>query len=76
MRYDLILSALLVARRLDYKCGFRFDPDDPEWPVVVIHLHAIDKSVSWHMPPCDMKYDGIPNQNSIRTEEFDKLFLI
>lgn len=75
VRYNLILSALLTSRELDYKCGFRVDPDEPEWPVVVIYLHAINKDVSWHMPPCGIKYDGIPNQNSIRTKEFAKLFL-
>lgn len=75
VRYDLVLSALLVARQLDYKCGFRFDKDDPEWPVIVIHLPVIDKNVSWHMPPCGLKYDGIPNQNSIRTKEFADQFL-
>lgn len=75
VRYDLVLSALLVARQLDYKCGFRFDKYEPEWPVIVIYLHDIDKEVSWHMPPANIKYDDIPNQNSIRTEEFAKLFL-
>ena len=75
VRYDLVLSALFIARQLDYKCGFRFDPGEPEWPVIVIYLHDIDKEISWHMPPCDMKYDGICNQNSVRTQEFAKLFL-
>lgn len=77
LRYDLVLTALLIARQLDYKCGFRFDPDEPDWPVIAIVLPNLgenneESQISWHMPPSNIKYDGIPNQNSIVTEMYVK----
>lgn len=67
LRYDLVLRALLQARELGYQCGFRVDPDEPEWPVIAIVLPDIGE-VSWHMPPSGIQYDGILNQNKIRTD--------
>ena len=77
LRYDLVLTALLLARQLDYNCGFRVDSDEPDWPIIVIVLPNLGKNgeemqISWHMPLSGVKYDGIHNQNSIVTEMYVK----
>lgn len=74
VRYDLVLSALLKARELKYKCGFRLDKNEPEWPVIVIELPEIGE-VSWHMPPSGIPYDNIPEQNSTRTKKYIESYL-
>ena len=55
-RYDLVLQALVLARKLGYKCGFRHDPTEPDWPVIVIVLPE-QGEVSWHMPPVRIEWD-------------------
>lgn len=55
-RYDLVLRALSLARKLGYTCGFRHDPSEPDWPVVVIVL-PLHGEVSWHMPPSKIEWD-------------------
>lgn len=67
IRYDIILKALLVARKLEYQCGFRFDSDEPDWPVIVILLPQGE--VSWHMPPSGIVYDNSFG-NSERTKQY------
>jgi len=56
-RFKLVIKALSLSKDLDYSCGFRLDPQEPEWPVVVIVLPNIGE-VSFHMPPSGIKYDG------------------
>jgi hypothetical protein len=47
-RYNVVLDALLAARRCGYEAGIRIDPKEPEWPVVFIELPT--GQVSWHLP--------------------------
>lgn len=71
LRYELVLDALKLAHHLTtakdkdsfekYPSGFRHDPDDPDWPVIVISLPNVGQ-VSWHMPPSKIPYDGHDNQ--------------
>ena len=55
-RYDLIIDAIFLSRLVGYKVGFRFDPSNPDWPVVVIELPT--GQVSWHMPEHPNIWDG------------------
>lgn len=38
IRYGFVLDAVALAHKLGYAAGFRLDPTEPEWPVVVIQL--------------------------------------
>lgn len=55
-RYDLIMHLMDLACRIHYFAGFRFDPDEPEWPVAFVELPT--GQVSWHMPAFNVPYDG------------------
>ncbi len=67
IRERLVWQLLSLAKQMDYSCGVRFDPEDMEdyitrscsdvWPVVCIELPDVGE-VAWHMPPCNIKYDG------------------
>jgi hypothetical protein len=59
IRYILILKALILAKQLGYKSGFRFDATEPLWPVIAIMLPVGE--ISWHMPPCDLVFDKEDN---------------
>jgi len=56
VRYSLCLRASAIAMELKYVTGFRHDPDEKDWPVLVIILPEIGE-VSWHMPPVGVEYD-------------------
>lgn len=61
IRYNLVLDAIGIANKCNYKVGFRLDKDLPfleqsEWIVVVIHTP--EKQMSWHMPADKIPYDG------------------
>lgn len=55
-RYRLILHIMSMAILSGYEVGMRIDPDEPEWPVVVIELPT--GQVSWHMPQHPKPWDG------------------
>lgn len=42
-----VIRAVYLARLAGYQAGFRFDPDEPEWPVAFIELPT--GQVSWHI---------------------------
>ncbi len=69
VRFNLVLEALLEARKLNFECGFRVDTNEPNWPVIVIYLPDIGE-ISWHMPPSNIKFDGLLYKNSERTKKF------
>lgn len=56
LRYRLVLDAMHLAQRLNYKVGIRFDSQEPEWPIVFIELPT--GQVSWHMPQHPIVWDG------------------
>lgn len=56
LREKLVLAALFEAKTLGYQCGYRIDPNEPEWPVAYIELPT--GQVSWHMPQHPVPYDG------------------
>jgi len=71
-RYVLVLQALIKAKEMKYECGFRHDPSEPDWPVVVIVLPEF-KQVSWHMPPSGIPYDdSSPEECQKRCDLFFK----
>jgi hypothetical protein len=56
-RNRMIFEAMLFyASSLQFKCGFRFDPSEPEWPVAFIELPT--GQVSWHIKGHDVPWDG------------------
>lgn len=55
-RERLVYEALLWARAAGLEAGFRFDPNEPEWPVAYVELPT--GQVSWHMPQHSKPYDG------------------
>ena len=57
-RYILILRAIIIAKKLRYKCGFSRDSEKPYCPLAVIVLPNIGQ-VAWHMQP-----SGIPFENT------------
>ena len=56
VREGLVYQALFSAHSAGFSCGFRLDPDEPEWPVAYIDLPT--GQVSWHMPQFAQPYDG------------------
>lgn len=56
VRYPLVWKALSLALSHGYAAGVRFDPADPEWPVVYIELPT--GQTSWHMPQHPVEWDG------------------
>lgn len=63
-RYGLVLDAMTRAHRLGFVTGYRFDPNEPEWPVAYIELPT--GQVSWHMPQFPMPYDGHSTEEKYR----------
>ena len=67
VRERLVWHLLSLAKQMDYNCGVRFDPEEVKdysagatsyiWPVVCIELPEVGE-VAWHMPACNIKYDG------------------
>jgi hypothetical protein len=56
MREMMLLEALLLARRVGIPAGFRLDPAEPDWPVLLFELPT--GQVSWHMPGHPTPWDG------------------
>lgn len=50
-RNRLAQLAAALAERLGYRVGITVDPDEPEWPVLLIDLPT--GQVSWHLSPSD-----------------------
>lgn len=70
VRYQLILSAMMTANKLNLKTGVRIDPDEPEWPVYFIQLPT-GKQVSWHCEQYPDKWDGHSTEEKFtRIQEF------
>lgn len=63
-RYSLILRLMYLANDLGYNAGWRFDPDEPEWPVAVVDLPG-NGQVSWHCPAIKLHYDGHTTKQKI-----------
>ena len=64
IRYSLVLMALGTAADLGLAAGIRFDPEEPEWPVVYIELPT--GQVSWHMPQHPVPWDGHDTEEKYR----------
>lgn len=62
LRNNLVLEAVLQARNIGLKAGFRFDRDEPEWPVAFIELQdpvtGEPMQTSWHLEQYPDKWDG------------------
>lgn len=72
-RYIAVLKAIACAKACGYDAGFRFDPDNPEWPVAYIELPT--SQVSWHMPQHPHKWDGHTIEEKFRRIDlYSKLF--
>ena len=75
VRNKLIHDAILQAKRLGYKAGYRpaDDCDNTEWFVGFIELPT--GQVAWHMPFDNVPYDGHTTEEKYkRIEEFRKIF--
>lgn len=59
-RNNTILMALGIAIPLGLSAGIRFDPSEPEWPVVYIELPT--GQVSWHLPQHVKAWDKHTNE--------------
>lgn len=55
-RYGLVLDAVAAAHRAGLPVGFRYDPNEPDWPVAYIELPT--GQVSWHVPQHSRPWDG------------------
>lgn len=60
IRNSLIYQAVGKATLLGYDAGIRFDPNDPEWPVlfIIIPVGSEKLQVSWHLYNRAIPYDG------------------
>lgn len=68
VRYNLIIKAMCLASKCEYKVGFRVDEEN-KWPIAVIHLP--EGQLSWHMAPDDISYDGHTNDEKFtRIDQF------
>lgn len=65
-RNEQVMQCLHYARRIGLECGIRFDPDEPEWPVVYIELPT--GQVSWHVPQHVKPWDKHTTQ-----EKYDRV---
>ncbi len=64
VREILIWKLFLLCKEAGFECGIDIDPTQPEgdrWPIVRIFLPGAGQ-VSWHMPPCKIKYDDHTNE--------------
>lgn len=59
-RNGYIYQAVGNATLLGYETGIRYDPNDPEWPVlfIVIPVGGERLQVSWHLYNRAIPYDG------------------
>jgi hypothetical protein len=56
-RNRYLLIAVGAAAASGVPVGFRFDPKEPDWPVVYFELPT-GQQVSWHLPRHEREYDG------------------
>lgn len=56
-RNRYLLVAVGAAAAAGVPVGFRFDPAEPEWPVVYFELPT-GQQVSWHLPQHEKPWDG------------------
>lgn len=47
-RNQAVMAMARMAQKLGYKVGLRTDPDEPDWPVLMIDLPG--GQVGWHLP--------------------------
>jgi len=73
VRSGLVYRALVEAHRLGLACGFRIDPNEPDWPVAYIEL-PFGGQVSWHMPAFPQAWDGHTTEEKFR--RIDRLCLV
>ena len=64
LREQAVMEAMAVARGLGFRCGYRIDPEEPDWPVAFIQLPT--GQVSWHMPQFPDPWDGHDNEEKRR----------
>jgi hypothetical protein len=60
VREVLIYQLLALCKQKGFECGVDIDPSQPpedRWSIIRIILPDIGE-ISWHMPPCTIKYDG------------------
>jgi hypothetical protein len=73
-RNDAVIEALHHALAYGYKAGIRFDPAEPEWPVVFIEL--AQGQVSWHITQHGQVWDGHTTEEKYkRLHEYLKNYL-
>ena len=51
-RNQAVLALAKLARMQGYKVGLRSDPDEPDWPVLMIDLPT--GQVGWHLPKAEV----------------------
>lgn len=54
-RYNIVMDAMLAARRCGWQAGIRIDPEEPEWPVIYIELPT--GQITWHIPQHPIPWD-------------------
>lgn len=60
-RNQAVMVLAKLALQLGYKAGLRIDPNEPDWPVMMIELPS--GQVGWHLPKGEIvgdwpAYDG------------------
>jgi len=60
-RNQAVLALAKLAIKLGYKAGLKHDPNEPDWPVMMIDLPT--GQVGWHLPKEEIvgtwpEYDG------------------
>ena len=60
-RNQAVLALAKLAMKLGYKVGIKHDPNEPDWPVIMIDLPT--GQVGWHLPRDEIvgkwpEYDG------------------
>ena len=51
-RNQAVMAMSRMAQKLGYKVGLRFDPNEPDWPVLMIDLPG--GQVGWHLPKAEV----------------------
>jgi hypothetical protein len=54
-RNQAVMALARLAQTLGYTVGLRTDPDEPDWPVLLIDLPA--GQVGWHLPKAELSGD-------------------
>ncbi len=79
-RNQAVMALGRMAQKLGYKTGLKIDPNEPDWPVLMIDLPT--GQVGWHLPKDEIigkwpEYEGDWDGHSLkekrkRLEEFIK----